>query len=147
MVDNGLLRPLFSEMFEKPCRFRDSSPPRNIMRSRRRPTLWIECFLQWAFLLLVASGTTLVAQTVTGSITGLVTDPSGAVIADAAVTAENTATSIRTSTRTNAAGGYALRFLPIGNYTVTVEAKGFTTQKISPFTLDIDQTAKIDARI
>jgi hypothetical protein len=113
------------------------------MRSRRRQTPWIECFL--AFLLVVASGTTLVAQTVTGSITGLVTDPSGAVIANATVTAENTATSIRTSTRTNAAGVYTLRFLPTGNYTVAVEAKGFTTQKVSPFTLDIDQTAKIDA--
>ena len=86
-------------------------------------------------------------QTVTSSITGQVTDPSGAVISGAKVIAENTATSVKTSTETNASGVYTIRFLPIGTYTVTIEGKGFTTQKISPFTLEIDQTAKIDASL
>ncbi len=84
------------------------------------------------------------AQTVTGSITGQVTDPSGAVISGASVTAENTATSVKTPTQTNASGIYTIRFLPIGTYTVTVEAKGFVTEKVSPFALEIDQTVKID---
>jgi hypothetical protein len=86
-------------------------------------------------------------QTVTSSITGQVTDPSGAVIPGAKVTAENVATSVRTSTQTNASGVYTIRFLPIGTYTATIEAKGFATQKISPFTLEIDQTAKINASL
>jgi len=86
-------------------------------------------------------------QTVTSSITGQVTDPSGAVVAGAKVIAENAATSVKTSTETNASGVYTIRFLPIGTYTVTIEGKGFTTQKISPFTLEIDQTAKIDASL
>jgi len=86
-------------------------------------------------------------QTVTGSITGQVTDPSGAVIAGAKVIAENSATSVKTSTQTNASGVYTIRFLPIGTYTMTIEATGFVTEKVSPFTLEIDQTAKIDTSL
>src|ERR1700722_10608240 len=97
-----------------------------------------------AVLLCLSSG---LGQTVTSSITGQVIDPSGAVISGAKVVAENAATSVKTSTETNASGVYTIRFLPIGTYTLTIEAKGFATQKISPFTLEIDQTAKIDASL
>jgi len=83
-------------------------------------------------------------QTVTGAITGVVTDPSGAVVVGASVTAENTATAVKTPTQTNGSGVYTIRFLPIGTYTVTIEAKGFNTQKVNAFTLEIDQTAKIN---
>jgi hypothetical protein len=86
-------------------------------------------------------------QTVTGSITGQVTDPSGAVVVGAKVTAENTATAVKTPTQTNASGVYTIRFLPIGTYTVTVEAAGFTTQRNSAFMLEINQTAKINASL
>src|SRR5215470_10429857 len=44
------------------------------------------------------------AQTVTGSITGQVTDPSGAVVSGAVVSAENVATSVKTTATTNSAG-------------------------------------------
>ena len=86
-------------------------------------------------------------QTVTGAITGVVIDPSGAVVSGARVTAENTATSVITSVQTNGAGVYTIRFLPIGTYTVTVEAKGFATAKIAAFALEIGETAKVDAGI
>src|SRR5260370_210479 len=78
------------------------------------------------------------SQTVTGSISGQVTDPSGAVIVGANVTAENAATSVQTSAKTNAAGVYTIRFLPIGTYTVTVDATGFIPQRVPPFVLEID---------
>jgi hypothetical protein len=87
------------------------------------------------------------AQTVTGSISGQVTDQSGAVIVGASVTAENAATSVKTSAQTNGSGIYTIRFLPIGTYTVTVEAAGFSPQKVSSFALEIDQTVKINARM
>ena len=90
------------------------------------------------------SFTHVAAQTVTGSITGQVTDPSGAVVAGATVTAENVATSVKTTATTNGAGVYTLRFLPIGSYKVTVDAKGFASTNVAPFALEIDQTAKID---
>src|SRR4029077_3409864 len=86
-------------------------------------------------------------QTVTGSITGVVTDPSGAVVVGANVTAVNTATSLKTAVQTNASGVYTIRFLPVGTYALTVEAGGFTTQKVSPFALEINQTAKIDVTL
>jgi hypothetical protein len=87
------------------------------------------------------------AQTVTGSITGEVTDPSGAVVVGAKVTTENTATAVKTPTETNASGVYTIRFLPVGTYTVTIEAKGFVTQEVSAFALEIAQTAKINASL
>jgi Carboxypeptidase regulatory-like domain/TonB dependent receptor len=86
-------------------------------------------------------------QTVTGSITGLVTDPSGAVVVGATVTAESTATAVKTSAKTNAAGVYTIRFLPIGTYTMTIDAKGFATENVEPFPLEIDQTAKFDVKL
>lgn len=98
-----------------------------------------------AALLCLASP--VVAQTVTGTITGQVTDPSGAVVVGAAVTAENTATGVKTLAKTNGSGVYTIRFLPIGTYTVTVEATGFATAKIPPFALDIDQTARVNATL
>src|SRR3984957_5236201 len=97
-----------------------------------------------AVLLCLSSG---LGQTVTSSITGQVIDPSGAVISGAKVVAENAATSVKTSTETNASGVYTIRFLPIGTYTVTIEAKGFATQKLAAFPLEIDQTAKADASL
>src|SRR5215469_8163453 len=85
-----------------------------------------------------------VAQTVTASITGSVTDPSDAVVVGAKVIAENVATGVVTTAPTKPGGVYTIRFLPIGNYTVTVDATGFATQKVAAFALEIDQTAKID---
>jgi hypothetical protein len=89
--------------------------------------------------------TALHAQDVTGSITGAVTDPSGAVITGAHVTAENVGTGVRTESTTNAAGVFTIRFLPIGTYRVTVGAPGFSTQSIPSFALEVNQTAKINA--
>jgi len=88
-----------------------------------------------------------VGQTVTGTITGQVVDPSGAVVVGAKVTAENTATSVPTMAKTNASGAYTIRFLPTGTYTVTIDATGFTTEKFQVFTLDINQTVKLDAKL
>lgn len=87
------------------------------------------------------------AQTVTGTITGLVTDPSGAVVVGATVTAENTATGVQTIAQTNGVGAYSIRFLPIGTYALSVDAKGFTLQKVNSITLEIDQTAKINVQL
>jgi len=112
------------------------------MRGSRFPLYLAGCCLVIVLCLCLATG-----QTVTGAVTGVVTDPSGAVVSGAKVTAENTATSVKTTAKTNEAGVYTIRFLPIGSYTVTIEATGFATQKILPFALEIDQTAKINATL
>src|SRR5215471_3017467 len=87
------------------------------------------------------------AQTVTGSITGQVTDPSGAVVSGAVVSAENVATSVKTTATTNSAGLYTIRFLPIGSYSLTVDFKGFASAKVAPFPLESNQTAKVDVAL
>jgi hypothetical protein len=87
------------------------------------------------------------AQTITASVRGTVTDPSGAVVAGVNVTATNTATGVKTSKITNQQGIYDIQFLPIGEYTVTVERPGFESSVIGPFALEIDQIAKIDTKL
>jgi hypothetical protein len=68
----------------------------------------------------------LLAQSlVSGDLTGTVTDPSGAVVPNAAVTLKNEATGSARNTTTNASGAYRFALLPPGNYTVTVTAQGF----------------------
>lgn len=84
------------------------------------------------------------AQTITGTIGGLVTDPSGAAVVGAKVVAVNAATGVDTSTTTNSAGLYSIRFLQIGQYTIVVDAPGFSKESVGPFALEIDQAAKID---
>jgi hypothetical protein len=87
------------------------------------------------------------AQTVIGAVTGTVTDSSGAVIPGATVVVTNVATAVRTVATTDNAGVYSIRFLPIGNYNMEVSAKGFAKISEPLFTLEISQTAKIDAQL
>ncbi len=87
------------------------------------------------------------AQTITGSVNGTVTDPSGAVVVNAKVTATNIETGVATDSTTNNDGVYNIRFLQIGNYRVTIEAPGFATGIIGPFALETGQNAKIDGKL
>ena len=98
-------------------------------------------------IVLLLSGAVAVAQTITGSVRGTVTDPSGAVVAGAKVTAINIDTGVATRTVSDASGVYDFQFLNLGNYTVSVSAAGFETSTIGPFRLQIDQIAKIDAKL
>ena len=87
------------------------------------------------------------AQTVTGAVTGTVTDTTGAVIPKAQVSVKNVDTGVVTQTTTNADGVYSVRFLPIGHYSVTLAAPGFSNESIPAFTLEINQTTKIDGKL
>lgn len=72
-------------------------------------------------------GARLCAQQPTGSILGIVTDPSGAVVPGAAVKVTNLATRATMNLRTTPAGAYTASSLPPGEYEVRVEAAGFKT--------------------
>ena len=76
-------------------------------------------------LLLSCLSLTALAQTVTGTLSGTVTDTAGAVVPDIEVTAKNNETGFVRSAKTNGEGYFTIPFLPLGNYNVTVEAKGF----------------------
>jgi hypothetical protein len=97
--------------------------------------------------LLLCCGAALEAQTITGSVNGTVTDPTGAVIPNAKVTATNIDTGIETPSTTNNDGIYNIRFLQIGNYKVRIEAPGFAVADFGPFVLETDQNAKVDAKL
>lgn len=111
---------------------------------------WIHCPGVLALLCAVftmLSFHTASAQTITGNIGGTVTDASGAVVAHATVKATEIKTGVVTTTTTNNLGLYNLRFLPIGDYKVEISASGFSGAIIGPFTLEIDQDAKVDAAL
>jgi Carboxypeptidase regulatory-like domain/TonB dependent receptor len=83
-------------------------------------------------------------QDVTGTITGTVTDPTGAAIVGGAVTAKDVSRGLTYSASTNEAGIYRLLQLPVGNYELRVEKQGFQSATVSAFTLTLNQTARID---
>src|SRR5260370_42061713 len=83
------------------------------------------------------------AQT-SGSITGEVTDQSGAVAPNATVTATNSETNVARSTVTNAAGIYSFPALTPGIYQVKVAAAGFSTVVNTNIELQVQQTARVD---
>src|SRR5437763_10389548 len=64
-------------------------------------------------------------QGLTGTISGVVTDPNASVVPGAKVTATNVATNAIFTTQTDASGYYRFPNLAPGNYTVSVEVKGF----------------------
>jgi Carboxypeptidase regulatory-like domain/TonB-dependent Receptor Plug Domain len=68
-----------------------------------------------------------VAQTSTSSISGIVSDTSGAIVPKAAVTLTNDDTGVSAKQTTTQAGVYAFPSLPVGKYSVTVEMTGFRT--------------------
>ena len=83
-------------------------------------------------------------QEVTAAITGRVTDPSSATIADAKVTATDTAHGTVWPTVTNKDGAYNFPRLPVGNYNVRVEKSGFEATQQSNILLVLNQTARMD---
>src|SRR5947209_1675902 len=68
-----------------------------------------------------------VGQVIKGSISGTVTDPQGAVVANAAVKAKNVDTGITYPTTSDNAGNFRLNLLPVGTYVVEITAQGFKT--------------------
>ena len=87
----------------------------------------------------------LLAQAPTASVTGTVSDPSGAVIGGANVTLANSTTGFNRSMATNSEGVYNFAAVPIGTYTLTIEAKGFPKQIRENLELQVGQVARIDS--
>ncbi|HKD81788.1 MAG TPA: carboxypeptidase regulatory-like domain-containing protein [Candidatus Angelobacter sp.] len=81
------------------------------------------------------------------TIRGSVTDPTGAVISGAQVTATNTQTGVSKTTTSQTNGLYEFLQLPVGPYTVTVSKNGFKTYKSSEFTLTVNQILDLAAKL
>lgn len=90
--------------------------------------MWsVRGFLVFATLLLVCFNLPIVAQTITGTISGDVTDASGAVVAGATVSVQNLGTNDRRTATTTKSGSFDVPDLAIGKYKVTATAEGFKT--------------------
>src|SRR5580658_8063085 len=87
------------------------------------------------------------AQETLGGITGTVTDTSGAVIANAAVTVVNDQTKLTRSQNTNANGSYSFVNLPIGNYTLSFNLSGFQSQNVPGIQVQANRTATVNASL
>jgi hypothetical protein len=84
------------------------------------------------------------AQATSAELSGTVQDASGAVVPGAQVTANNIATNIAHSTHSGKNGDYVLTQLPPGDYTVTVDAPGFSKLVQSGLNLQVNQQARLD---
>ena len=85
-----------------------------------------------------------IAQIENASLTGLIADPTTAVVPGAAVTAINTATNVVYTGQTDAAGYYLFPSLPIGQYNVSVEMPGFKKVVRSAILLEVGQRGRSD---
>src|SRR5580700_10562554 len=89
----------------------------------------------------------LVWASITGSISGIVTDPSGGVVVGATVTAINTQTGVRAVVQTDRSGVYSFPDLAVGTYDLEVEQKGFKTFQQSRNVIDANSAIKIDVTL
>ena len=97
-----------------------------------------------SLLLLLSFSVNGFAQVNTSSLTGLVTDSSGAVTAEAVVTVTNKATNVSQTTKTDSSGYYTFATLPVGTYSVSVELQGFKKALRESVTLEVGQKARLD---
>ena len=103
-------------------------------------------FAAFIAVLLLSGGMPLHAQTVSGTVTGTITDTSGAAIPGVSITVTNANTEgIRKST-TNGAGIFSVPALPPGPYTVSAEAKGFEKAN-SSINLAVGQTLNVNFQL
>src|SRR5690349_16907675 len=84
------------------------------------------------------------AQAISGDITGSLLDPSGAAVADATVTAENTQTGVKTGTVTRSNGEYRLSNLPVGVYNLTATAPGFAVSSLKGFRVELNKVSTVN---
>ena len=98
-----------------------------------------------ATLILAASAC--LAQSITGSISGVVTDSSGASIPGANIIILNLDANLRTTVTTDSSGAYTAPNLPRGNYRMEVSAAGFKQFVRAGIVLQVQQSARVDVQM
>jgi hypothetical protein len=95
-------------------------------------------------LIVLLAATTLPAQTSRGTVTGVVTDPSGAVVPNAKVTLTQKETNVTRETATNSAGLYRFDAVNLGTYQVKISAAGFSNANALGIEVRANQTSTQD---
>ncbi len=111
-------------------RKRDSSAP---------AILWLLALILFSF--------PVAAQQITGNLRGTVTDPSGAVVQNAAVVATQTETGLTRTATSRRDGTYLLPEMPVGHYRLEVTAKGFSKYSQEGISLNVNETAFLPVRL
>ncbi len=114
------------------------------------PEVFLHRFGIPAALLAIAVSASLVplyGQSVQGVVTGAVTDPTGAAVANAQVTLTNEGTTVAQQTKSNSGGGYRFGLVPPGSYTLSIEAPGFTKNETKKITVDASQTVPVNVAL
>lgn len=106
------------------------------------PKYWHRAIMVTVFL--ASPWAALPQATITGSITGLIKDGTGAVVPSATVTARNEATNVTYTAASSATGNYAIPDLPVGRYRVTVSLAGFKTWIRSGVLVTSGEATRID---
>jgi len=94
--------------------------------------------------MIIGTSALLFGQSDRGTITGIVTDPSGAVIPDATVTVINASTNARSVVLSTSSGSYTVPQLTTGTYKISVEKQGFKTAVRENLPLLLGQTVRED---
>ncbi|MGH9944497.1 MAG: carboxypeptidase-like regulatory domain-containing protein, partial [Pyrinomonadaceae bacterium] len=87
------------------------------------------------------------AQTSRGIVSGVVTDPNGAVIPGASITLTNVATEVARTTTSNDDGFYRFDAVDLGTYTLNLSAQGFGTTEKTNLIVNANQTSSVDAQL
>ena len=101
----------------------------------------LEFVVVWVLALLVSPA---MYGQATGSFSGNVLDKSGSGIPGATVIATSQGTGLARDTKTDSAGHYLLPLLPVGTYTVHVDATGFQSAESKDLHLQIDEARELD---
>ena len=115
-------------------------------RHHIKPCARTSAALLLALLLMFATGAPAFAA-VTASISGTVTDASGAAIVGATVTTTNVDTGIVSTQQTNGQGFYSFQSLPLGKYTVEVKQPGFKSYARTDVVLDVNSALVVDVAL
>ena len=99
------------------------------------------------FALLILASYPLAAQRDTATLEGRIVDVTGAVVANASVTATNTSTNFSYHAKSDGEGAWTISPVRIGSYQITISAVGFKQTVTGPITLDVQQRQRVDATL
>ncbi len=104
----------------------------------RRVILLLACFTAGVFCGVAA------AQSVSSTVTGKISDPSGAVVTGASIAVSNVDTGLTRTTESNEQGTYVVPLLPPGKYRIAVQKQGFRPVTQTGVELEVNQAARVD---
>jgi len=96
---------------------------------------------------LTVSLTTIEAQVASGDLVGAIVDSSGGAVANAAIEATHNSTGVHSAARSGSDGSYRFTDLPVGDYTLTVTATGFTTASVKDVTVAASKVATVNVTL